>query len=92
MFNIGFLLGALIPTFVLSRIILLLTKTWNGGVRRISTVHLMSLICAGILGGMGMADSGSFAAPKAIAMYSIPQTVWFVFDFLRHKYKIKKLA
>ena len=37
-------LGALIPTAIVSRIFLLVTKRWEGGAYRIVMVHALSLI------------------------------------------------
>tara|TARA_B100001094_G_C18112145_1_gene761834 strand:+ start:862 stop:1413 length:552 start_codon:yes stop_codon:yes gene_type:complete len=61
---------------------------WDGGINRLIVAHVMSLICVGLIGGMGFADGGAFAAPKAIAIYSVPQLFWFIFDFFRMKKKI----
>lgn len=35
------LLGALVPTFLLSRLLLWITKRWNGGVPRLLLVHII---------------------------------------------------
>lgn len=35
------LLGALVPTFLLSRLLLWITKRWNGGVPRLLLVHIV---------------------------------------------------
>lgn len=84
MANLLFLVGALVPTFLLSRLLLWLTRGWSeGGIRRLLTCHAGSLLIAAFIGGMGMADGGAFAGIQAAAIYAIPQAVWLAFDLWR---------
>ena len=87
MIFIGFLLGALIPTFLVSRLYLRLSKSWDGGATRLLIVHGMSLVTAGLLAGMGMADGGAFVGMQAITAYAIPQGFWLVFDLIKLRRK-----
>lgn len=80
---LAFILGALIPTFLLSRLVLWFTKTWDGNYRRLILVHSMALLIASLLGGMGMADGGAFAGAQALATYFLPQLVWLAIDCYR---------
>lgn len=79
------MIGGLIPTFLISRLYLWLTKTWNGGVRRLYVVHGISLITTALIAGMGMADGGAFVPLKAFVLYVVPQSVWLIFDIFRSK-------
>jgi hypothetical protein len=42
-FMVGGFIGAFIPTFLLSRLLLWLLKKWDGGTRKIILVHAVSL-------------------------------------------------
>lgn len=81
---IAVLIGALIPTFLVSRLLLWVLRSWNAGVRRFAVAHAGSWLICGFLGGMGMADGGAFAT-QAIAIYGLPQAFWLVMDLVRHK-------
>ncbi|GAB5339648.1 hypothetical protein [Pseudomonas fluorescens] len=80
---IGALIGGLIITFLVSRALFLVTKSWNGGIQKLCFIHLVSLGIAVLLGGMGMADEGAFAPIKALQIYLIPQCVWMIVDAMR---------
>jgi hypothetical protein len=82
---IAFFVGALVPTLGLSRLAFIFMRSWkDGGVPRILLANGISLLVVTLLGGMGLADGGAFAAPQAFASYVLPQAVWLVFDLLRH--------
>jgi hypothetical protein len=84
MADLGFLIGALVPTFLLSRLLLWLTRGWSeGGVRRLLVCHAASLLVAAFLGGIGMADGGAFAGIEAAARYALPQAFWLAVDLWR---------
>lgn len=78
-------IGALIPTFFLSRLLLWLMRTWNGGTKRLAGAHAGALLVASFVGGMGMADGGAFAGTQAMAMYALPQGLWFLLDLYRQR-------
>ncbi len=88
-YNIGFLIGALLPTFLLSRLFLYILKKWDGGWQKIVFANAMSLLVATLIGGMGMADGGAFATVKAFSSYILPQCVWLTYDFYKLKKKMK---
>lgn len=84
MADIGFFVGALLATFLVSRLLLLVTRGWSGGgYRRLALCHAGSLLIASFIGGIGMADGGAFAGAEAAATYVLPQAVWFAFDAWR---------
>jgi hypothetical protein len=76
-------LGALIPTFLISRLYLWIMKSWDGGTRRLLVVHGGALLTGTLIGGMGFADGGAFAPLKALLSYALPQGLWFWFDYAR---------
>lgn len=80
---VAFMIGALIPTLLVSRLILWLMRTWKGGVTRLCVAHTFSLAIAALIGGMGMADGGAFAGVAAAGTYLLPQAVWLAVDFIR---------
>lgn len=87
------MIGGLLPTLFISRIIFLPLIKWNGGYKKIIFVHFISWLLAGLLAGMGMADGGAFAPIKAMALYATPQFFWLVVDiFLLKRKARKKLA
>ena len=90
--DIATMIGALVPTFALSRLTLWMLKTWNGGAQRLIVAHVFALLIATLIGGMGMADGGAFAAPQALATYVLPQAVWFFADLYRHRSKKSEVA
>jgi len=79
---LGFFIGALITTYFVSRLYLWLTKSWDGGATRLFIVHGASLLTAGFLGGLGMADGGAFAGGRAVAAYALPQAFWLAVDLV----------
>lgn len=81
-----FFLGALIPTYLISRLFFFLLKKWDSGWQKVLFANCASLVLASLLGGMGMANDGAFAPINAFALYLLPQAFWLVFDL----YKINK--
>lgn len=80
MADIWFFVGALIPTFLLSRIALWLLKRWNGGYARLVAAHVLSLAVATLIGAFGMADGGPLAFGVAFLSYVGPQLLWMALD------------
>ena len=77
------LIGALVPTFIVSRLLLWAMRSWDGGVTRLLVANGGSWLVAAFLGGLGMADGGAFAGLQAAALYFVPQTLWFGLDVWR---------
>jgi hypothetical protein len=75
--------GALVPTFLISRVILWLAKSWDGGIPRLLVVHVLSWLMCSYIAAMGMADGGAFAGVEAAFLYGVPQAVWLLFDLVR---------
>lgn len=89
---VGQLIGGLLATFLLSRLLLWATRTWAGGVTRYLVAHSLSLALAALIGGMGMANGGAFAPMAAAAIYAIPQLFWLAVDLWRFQDKRSRLA
>lgn len=81
--NIGFFIGALLPTFLLSRLFLYILKNWAEEKKKIYLIHGLSLLSCAFIGGMGMADGGAFVPMKALVSYIPAQLTWLAFDFFR---------
>lgn len=95
MADIGFWLGALIATRLMSGLFLWLTKSWDGGIQRLAVVHLVSLVAASLLGGMTLSTEGNFTGVNALGLYFIPQIIWLAFDiycFRQQKTKLQKVV
>ncbi len=76
--------GGLIPTVLISRLLLWITRSWNGGIPRLVLANGVSLLAVALIAGMGMADGGAFAGAEAAILYVPPQAVWLTFDLVRH--------
>ena len=84
------MIGGLIPTFLVSRLLLWIMRSWDGGIARLAVVHTFSWFVMAFVGGMGMADGGAFAGIEAAMLYFAPQAVWLLVDILRHKRKLRQ--
>jgi hypothetical protein len=71
--GMGFFAGALVGVFLVSRLLLWLMRTWEGGLTRLSIANCFSWILASFFGGMGM-------GLRAATIYIVPQSVVMVFD------------
>lgn len=76
------LLGALVPTFLLSRLLLWITKRWNGGVPRLLLVHVICGALAVVASAYGYPDSGAPDWSRSL-VYIVAQLIWLVVDLVR---------
>jgi len=86
------IIGALLPTFLISRFTLWLMRSWDGGAQRLIVAHSGALLISTLIGGMGMADGGAFAPVPAFLIYAPAQAIWFFADWLRHRSKRPEVA
>lgn len=86
----GELLGALIPTFFISRLILWLTRKRDPSVGRIFFANGVSFLIAFTLGGLGFGEGTSFAWMHALNAYLLPQLVWLIVDLAMFGSKRRK--
>ncbi|TPK96410.1 hypothetical protein FJ934_09710 [Mesorhizobium sp. B2-4-12] len=78
------LLGALVPTFLLSRLLLWITKRWNGGVARLLLVHVICGALAIIAAAYGYSNTGAPDWSRG-PVYIVAQLIWLVVDFVRDR-------
>lgn len=87
MYLIGELFGAFLVTFLISRALLSVMKTWDAFWRRLSIAHGFTLSISLLLSGMGNADGGAFAPFSGIHIYGNAILVGLFLDvyyFSRH--------
>lgn len=82
MYWIGLFLGALVVTFLITRLFLWISRNWGGEPMRIVYVHAASLLLIFVVAGFGMADGGPFRT-GAFLYYLFPQGLWLAFDLFR---------
>jgi len=80
--SVAMLLGALVPTFLLSRLLLWITKRWNGGVPRLLAVHVICGALAVIAAAYGYSHTGTPDWSRSL-IYIVAQLVWLIVDFVR---------
>lgn len=86
----AFFIGALLPTFLISRFLLFILKKWDTKYKKLLFAHAISLLIATVIGGMGMADGGAFAAVQAFGAYLLPQALWLAVDAVLLRRKLAK--
>lgn len=84
---IGQLIGGLLITLLISRLLLLILKKWNGGLTKFAVVHVVSFAICAVAYAFGSADGGP-PNWSAGSFYLLPQLVWFLFDVIRSKRKL----
>ena len=76
--------GALVPTFLISRLLLWLLKRWDGGYVRYVVANAISGIASVVLAAFGNADGGSPRWDMGL-IYLAPQAVWLVIDLFGYR-------
>ncbi|MHA1560091.1 MAG: hypothetical protein ACTSWI_05395 [Alphaproteobacteria bacterium] len=87
-YSAGTIVGAILATFLLSRLFLWLSRKWLSGTAAIFTGRSVTLVIVFLAAGFGLADGGSFRA-DAVLIYLLPWALWLVFDFTRFQVKAK---
>ena len=90
MADLAQLLGALIPTFLISRLFIWLTKRWSG-IGRLAFVHLASAALSCVLSALGHAYGGQLDWTYS-HVYVGAQFVWFVAEVFRARRKLENIA
>ena len=80
---IAFLIGALIGTFLVSRLALLALKRMGYSAGRLAVSHVVSFTAITVIAGYGFADGGEPQFLSAGMTYFVPQLFWLAFDLLR---------
>lgn len=78
-----FLLGALLATFLLSRLALWSMRKWDGGMMRLLAAHAISFAICWAVFAFGSSDGKVYAGAGLI--YLLPQGIWFLVDHFRGK-------
>jgi hypothetical protein len=83
MADIAFFIGALVPTFFISRLILWTMRGWQGAAGPAIYANLITFLLAVLVAGYGLRDgNGNFEGGQAAAEYSIPCLIWLAFDLV----------
>ena len=77
-------IAALVPTFLISRLLLWLTKAWRGGYARYAVVNLLSGLIAVVLAAAGFANGGPLRWDAGL-IYLAAQAVWLAVDLFAHR-------
>ena len=79
---LGAVTGAVIETYLASRLMLWLMRGWNGGYARLLIGNFAALSLTWILAGFGFSHGHGWN-PNAGMMYLLPQMIWLVIDSMR---------
>jgi hypothetical protein len=85
----GFFIGAVIATFLLSRLVLWLGRKWIASPSEIVAAHAISLAVIFVGAGFGAADGGPFRT-DAVLTYLIPWSGWLIFDLVRRDTRLRR--
>lgn len=80
----GALIGAFVITFLLSRLALLILRSWNAGAMKLLVAHAATLATSWTISAFGNANGGPLDWSAGI-MYVPPVLVWLAVDILRRK-------
>ena len=80
---VSFLVGALVGTFLISRLALLVLKRMGYSAGRLAVGHAASFAAITVIVGYGFADGGEPRFLSAGLAYLLPQLFWLAFDLLR---------
>lgn len=85
----GEIIGAFVPTFLISRLLWWLLKRWDDTTPTLIIAHLLSAVLLCILSAFGHANGGSLDWSSSW-LYIAVQGVWLVFDFVRIRRKVRQ--
>jgi len=88
--DLAMLVGALVPTFLISRLLLWLTKRWSG-IGRLAFAHLVSGALSCVLSALGHADGSSMNWTFSY-IYLAAQLIWFVVDIFRDRRQVGQIS
>jgi hypothetical protein len=82
---IGQLLGALVATFLLSRLVAWALRSALNDPARLLAANVATLAIATVVGGYGFASGGSPLFATAFRSYFLPVIVWLIYDVYQWK-------
>jgi hypothetical protein len=74
---------SIVPTFVVSRVLLWITTQWSNGLVRLAAVHGTSLAVCVAAGAFAFEGINSSPLVGAIALFAPGQLAWFLIDLFR---------
>jgi hypothetical protein len=84
---VGGFIGALILTFVLSRLLFWVAKKWDGGTRKVFLVHAVSLTACVLFAIWDTFYMGGLRDifPIKCVSYAVAQLIWMGVDLFRQR-------
>ncbi|MBT5571971.1 MAG: hypothetical protein HOJ90_12190 [Alphaproteobacteria bacterium] len=82
-FDVGFFAAAFVPTFLVSRIVFRLSKSWEGHWQRLVLANIASgIICilVFVVSGSWFAAGFDFPWLYGVANFALAQTIWLAVD------------
>jgi hypothetical protein len=73
-------IGGLVPTALVSRLVLRLVRNWVGGVWRFVLCDAATLVLVILFTGVTFSEGGQFAGVEALGTYGPPCLLIFLFD------------
>jgi hypothetical protein len=89
---VGFFIGAVIGTGLVTVLLHAILRKWDGGLPRIITINIASLAIITVIGGFGAANGGEFAGFTALKQYALPQGIWLVLMLIGYVRKRREQA
>ena len=74
---------SILPTFVVSRVLLWITAQWSNSLMRLAAVHATSLAVCVAAGAFAFQGINSSPPVGAIALFAPGQLAWFLIDLFR---------
>ena len=85
MFWIAIWIGALLPTVIVSRLVLLALKRWDAGTTKLIIAYAISWVICVVITSFGAADGGPNNYLRGIINNTPPLALWMVLDFLVYR-------
>lgn len=89
--TLGYFVGTLVPTFLISRLFLWLTRNRRDTVARLLLMHGASFAVCELLAGLGFANGGPFAWEAGLR-YFLPQAIWLAVDLVHRAILLRRRA
>jgi hypothetical protein len=77
------ILGGLVPTGVISRILLYATRKWDGWIGKLLLIHFVTWVISLFLSAWGHADGGPLIIDQGIPVYTPAVLAWLIVDVVR---------
>jgi hypothetical protein len=74
---------SIVPTFLVSRLLLWITKRWSDSAVKLIVVHCAALGLCVLVGSWVLVGTGSEPVIAALALFAPGQLAWFLIDTFR---------